>query len=164
MRRPFLVVLLFLLVSTTLITTLAFRSAQPNSAASVTVASTDVAQLAVVQVDTSIATYSNGQLTLNFPSQQPNSTYTYNSVFKVINRTPATIAFSVSSVTGETSPGAHLTITDSADGTVYWSGGVASNSKNMTSMAEVSLNVSVTLDSGVTTGAPQSLSVTVKGQ
>lgn len=166
MRRPALVLLGLPLVTAAVVSALAFKQSNVTSAAEITVTATNIAQLAMLVQDTAIATITaGGVLQLSFPAQQPNSTYTYNNVFQVQNRTPATINVSVSNVTGELTPGAHLTITDSGTGLVLWQNGAATtNNVSVTSSGTASMNISVRLDSGVATGASQSLAITMKGQ
>ncbi|HWI63377.1 MAG TPA: hypothetical protein VNT75_16190 [Symbiobacteriaceae bacterium] len=163
-RRPYVALVFLALALTTTVSVMAFRRAQVTNGAQITVASTDTAMLAVKTVDLSIASYVNNYVHLSFPNQQPNSTYVYNGVFKVQNRTPGTITLSVDSVTGEGTPGAHLTIADATTGTVYWQNGTSSGTRSMTSLLEATMNVTIRLDSGMAIGSPINLSITVRGQ
>jgi len=173
-RRLPLAVLILPVTFFAAISVMAFQRADLASGASVTVRSTTASKLSVLRVDTQIGSYVNNYLKLTFPVQPPNSTYTYNNVFQVLNRASAPITFRVISVTGEGAPvGAHLTIADANDGTVYWEDGASVSSKILDRFAVggscpclVNLNVSIRVDAGTpletTNGAP--LTITVEGQ
>lgn len=147
------------------ISVLAFGRAEITSGATMTVSTSDQAALAVLPAD-SYANGAGGQVRLHFPEQQPNTTYTYKRVFKVNhNSSAASVSLSVASVTGESSPGAHITLQDSDTGIVYWKNGAAVSSRTLTAIDfEATFDVVIDMDPGAPVGSDISLAITLNAQ
>lgn len=152
------------LVLAAVMSVMAFNRSQITNGAEVTIVTTGQASLAVIPVDPVYADDTSNHLVLTFPNQQPNSTYTYTSVFKVQNNTSATVTLTVAGVTGESTPGAHITLQDAGTSVVYWQNGSAVGSRTLTSMQAATMNVTISLDNGTPIGAQTSLTITVNAQ
>jgi hypothetical protein len=143
----------------------AFRSSDVKSGAGATVTTTSTAALSVEVVDSSIASYVNSALRLNFLNQQPDSSYTYNSAFRVTNRTAQSRAVSVGAVGGEATPGVHFTISTTTPAATLWqNGGSGGASLIFTANQAVDFNVMVTVDQGATLSGANPMSITLNGQ
>ncbi|MDB4894061.1 MAG: hypothetical protein JWN15_323 [Firmicutes bacterium] len=141
----------------------AFKTSAVTSSAGATVTTTSTAALSVEAVDP-IGSYVNNALRLNFLNQQPDSTYTYTSAFRVTNRTAQSRTVSVAAVTGESTPGVHLTIGKVSPAATLWQNGSGVASVTLTANQAVDFNVMVTVDQGATLSGANPMSITLNGQ
>jgi len=164
MRRRIAFMPLALLALVAAVTVLALSTAEVSNSVTATISSTNSAALALEVADASVASISGGVLHLTFESQQPGSTYTYGGAFRIVNNTTATKAISIAAVTGESSPGVHLRLTQSGTGTVLWSSGSNGGvSVDVGAGINMLITIQVIVDSGATMVGTD-LAVTVNGQ
>jgi hypothetical protein len=140
----------------------AFKTSTITSGAGATVTTTSTAALSVVAVDP-IGTYVNDALRLTFLNQQPDSTYTYTSAFRVQDRTGQARSVSVAAVTGEGTPGVHLTISTTTPAATLWQSGSGGATVALPANMSVDFNVIVAVDQGATLSGAN-LTITLNGQ
>jgi hypothetical protein len=146
-----------------LVSASAYNTAVVTSSATFTVKSTDQAKLALVPKATTVtgnkdsaATVSaGGLLVLDFGDLQPNSTYTWNDLFKIKNNSAETLNVALAS-TGTTM------LYFSTDGGTSWNPNSATSNGVAPTTGEVNVSVRVTVPSSEALGAV-SATITVTG-
>ncbi|HYG59971.1 MAG TPA: hypothetical protein VD902_18045 [Symbiobacteriaceae bacterium] len=164
MRHALWMVTFLVLSLASVVSVSAFQTASVSHGATATVVASNNAALSLIRVDTALTRYEGGSLVMELQPQQPDSTYVYERVFRVRNRTAQAKTISIAGVTGETSPGIHLTLTRHNNGLVLWQNG--SNGSITTTLApDAAFAVDITVD--VDAGAPvtpTNLTITVDGR